>query len=76
MALVLVRNVAPEIVDKLKARAQRNRRSLEAEMRVILEAAVHEPAVDPLAEVERVRTLFANRTFPDSATLVREDRDR
>jgi plasmid stability protein len=76
MAQVLVRDVAPEIVDKLKARAQRNRRSLEAEMRVIFEAAVHEPAVDPFAEVERVRALFADRTFSDSAMLVREDRDR
>ncbi len=76
MAQVLVRDVTPEIVDKLKARAQRNRRSLEAEMRVIFEAAVHEIAVDPLAEVERVRALFADRTFSDSATLVREDRDR
>ena len=35
MAQVLVRDVAPEIVEKLKARAQRNQRSLEAELRMI-----------------------------------------
>ena len=77
MAQVLIRDVAPEVVNKLKARAQRNRRSLEAELRGIVEAAVmEEPAVDMLAEIERVRALFAGRTFDDSAALVREDRQR
>jgi plasmid stability protein len=76
MAQVLIRDVTPEVVDKLKARAQRNRRSLEAELRVICEQAVQEPAVDMRAEVERVRALFAGRHFEDSADLVREDRDR
>ncbi len=34
MAQVLIRDVAPEVVVKLKARALRNRRSLEAELRL------------------------------------------
>jgi hypothetical protein len=76
MAQVLVRGVAPEVVDKLKARARRNRRSLEAELRVIFEKAVDEPAGDMPAEVERVRALFAGRNFEDSAALLREDRQR
>ena len=76
MAQVLIRDVTPEVVDKLKARAQRNRRSLEAELRVICEAAAQESAVDMRAEVERVRALFTARSFEDSAGLVREDRDR
>jgi antitoxin FitA len=76
MAQVLVRDVAPEIVDRLKIRAQRNQRSLEAELRVIFEDAVQEPAQDRQAEVERIRVLFAGRNFDDSAALLREDRDR
>lgn len=76
MAQVLIRDVAPEVVDKLKARAQRNRRSLEAELRLIIEKAVAETAVDMLAEVDRVRALFAGRTFEDSTALQREDRER
>lgn len=76
MAQVLVRDVEADILDKLKARAKRNRRSLEAELRVIFEAAAEEPEVAMLAEVDRVRALFAGRTFEDSAQLLREDRDR
>ena len=76
MPQLLVRDMKPDVVEKLKARAQRNRRSLEAELRVIFEQAVEEPAVDMLAEVERVRALFAGRTFDDSTMLVREDRLR
>ena len=76
MAQVLIRDVDPEVVVKLKARAQRNRRSLEAELRLIFEEAVQEPKFDMRAEVERVRALFAGRTFEDSAALVREDRER
>ncbi len=76
MAQVLIRDVTPEVVDKLKARAQRNRRSLEAELRIICEQAAQETTVDMRAEVERVRTLFTGRHFEDSTELVREDRDR
>lgn len=76
MAQLLVRDVAPEVVEKLKGRAQRNRRSLEAELRVILQDAVQEPATDMQAEVERVRALFAGRSFEDSTALLRADRER
>ena len=76
MAQVLIRDVAPEVVERLKARALRNHRSLESELRLICETAVEEPAVDMLAEVDRVRMLFSGRTFSDSAELLHEDRTR
>ena len=76
MAQVLIRGVAPDVMNRLKSRAQRNRRSLEAELRVILANAVAEPAVHMLAEVTRVRALFKGRTFDDSTALLREDRER
>lgn len=78
MAQVLVRDIAPEIVDRLKIRAQRNQRSLEAELRIIFENAVQEPAKEQQnrqAEVERIRALFAGRRFEDSAALLCEDRE-
>ena len=76
MAQVLVRDVDTQIVEKLKQRARQNGRSLEAELRLILQraAGVLDSAV--LAEVERVRSMFQGRTFSDSAELIREDRDR
>lgn len=76
MAQVLIRDVDPSIVERLKHRAQRNRRSLEAELRVIVEKAAQEPNVDLTAEVNQVRALFAGRSFADSAGLIHEDRDR
>ena len=76
MAQLLVRDVAPEVVENLKKRALRNRRSLEAELRIVLQEAAEVPVVSMQQEVERVRTLFAGRSFSDSATLLREDRER
>jgi antitoxin FitA len=76
MAQVLVRDVEPTVIEKLKARAKENGRSLEAELRLILQRAAGDDIDDALAEVERVRALFAGRTFSDSAELVREDRER
>lgn len=76
MAQVLIRGIAPAVVEKLKVRARLNHRSLEAELRAICGEAVRDPVGSELDEVDRVRALFAGRAFSDSATLVREDRDR
>ena len=75
MAQVLVRDVEPETVEKLKQRAGKNGRSLEAELRLILRQAADQSG-DPWAEIERVRAAFAGRTFSDSSEPIREDRDR
>ena len=76
MAQVLIRDIAPDLVEKLKARAQRNHRSLEAELRVICTEAVRTPAGAIEEDLERVRALFSGRTFSDSAVLLRDDRGR
>jgi hypothetical protein len=76
MAQILVRNVAKPVVDRLKRRARRGGRSLESEVRAILEQAAR---VDPAGArelVDRIRAQFRGRRFPDSAELIREDRDR
>jgi plasmid stability protein len=76
MAQVLVRDLEPAVIEKLKKRAQQNRRSLEAELRLILQRAAGEVTTQLTPEVERVREMFAGRTFSDSAELIREDRER
>ncbi len=75
MAQVLVRDVEPVVVDRLKQRAKKSGRSLEAELRLILEQAAQSKPEDALAAALRVRALFAGQTFSDSAALLREDRD-
>lgn len=74
MAQVLVRDLEPEVMERLKERAKRHGRSLEAELRCILREAGQTAAVTP--DVARLQALFEGRTFTDSAELVREDRER
>lgn len=71
------------IVDKLKVRAQRQGRSLEAELKAILEAAAEAEVVDKAAamaaaweRIDKARTRYAGRIFSDSTELIREDRER
>jgi plasmid stability protein len=76
MAQVVIRGLDAEVVEKLKERAQRSGRSLEAELRFVLRQAASEDYASARAAVERVRALFEGRRFTDSTKLVREDRDR
>lgn len=76
MAEVLVRDLDLAVVEKLKIRAKQNRRSLQGELKCILEQAASNSAIDTGAERERIRSMFAGRTFSDSAELLREDRER
>lgn len=53
MSQILVRNLSPEVVERLKNRARLNRRSLEAEVREILDDAasrVSTGTVSPLLQ--------------------------
>jgi antitoxin FitA len=79
MPQILVRDLDTKVVDKLKKRAQREGRSLQSEVKMILEQAVNVPKVD----METARQLsrqfqekFKGRPFPDTVSLIREDRDR
>ena len=77
MGQILIRGVAPGVIRRLKSRARRHRRSLEAELRDIVEtAAATADPVDAGAAVRRVRSMFGGRTFTDSAVLIRRDRAR
>ena len=76
MPQVLVRSLHAAVVKKLKLRARQHRRSLQAEMKDILEQAATANTVDVRATVKRVRAMFAGQTFSDSAALIRRDRAR
>jgi len=78
MAQILVRDLAPETVAQLKSRAERHRRSLEAEVRLILEeaASLDERRREAWEFAQRMSKSLEGRVHSDSTELIREDRDR
>jgi len=77
MASVTIRNLDAAVVDKLKARARRNNRSLEAELRALLTVAAHGPGIAELrALAERIAALSPAPLASDSVDLLREDGER
>lgn len=78
MAQILVRRLDKTVVERLKRQAETNGRSLEAEVRRILEEAAEAPKVD--WETARkmaadFRKRFGDRTFDDSTEIIRAFRD-
>ncbi|MBW4494683.1 MAG: hypothetical protein KME26_16665 [Oscillatoria princeps RMCB-10] len=83
MIQILIQDLDPTVADRLKIRAGKHGRSLEAEVKAILEAAAEAEAVEKattMAEarklIEEGRQKYAGRTFSDSVELLREDRNR
>ncbi len=79
MAQILVRNLDDDVVERLKARAKANSRSLQAEVKMILQHASQQVSpAEAWAAIEQFREEMkgAGRTFSDSAELIREERDR
>ena len=77
MARVLIRDLDERTVEKLKARASRNRRSLQAELQMIVERAAAIDAVESRDVAARIRRkLSRRRKHSDSAALVADDRRR
>jgi antitoxin FitA len=77
MAGVLVRNLSPATVERLKSRAVRHRRSLQAEVKAILEQAADTLDMEEFrAAALAMQKRLAGRRQTDSAILIREGRDR
>jgi plasmid stability protein len=76
MARVLIRELDDRIVAKLKARAARNGRSLQAELQMIVERAAVVDIVDSRTAAARIRRMLNDRTHSDSAALLADDRRR
>ena len=75
MPNLLIRDLDPDILEKLKRAAAEHGRSLQAEIHEILRQA----SMRNMAETRRISDYwlkyFAGRTFSDSTQLIREDRD-
>lgn len=71
-----IKNVPDNVVERLRARAARHRRSLQGELLAIVEAAVSPPAPltlpEVLAEIRRLQLT----TPAEAAALVRAGRNR
>jgi plasmid stability protein len=77
MGQLLVRGVDDDVIERLKSRAESHHRSLEAELRDILEQASRQVDVSVAADLaDRIRRKLEGRPHSDSAELIREDRER
>lgn len=76
MSQILVRGLDEGLVLRLKERAVRNGRSLEAEVRTILERSATRPDEAVRGLLDQLRTRLEGRRFSDSNDLVAEDRER
>jgi plasmid stability protein len=76
MAQVLIRNIPDAVVEAHRARAKAHGRSLEQELRNVIERAAPYAPEERLAVAEWFQSLTPVGDRSDPATLIREDRDR
>ena len=76
MAQVLVRDLSEAVVERLKKRARNHGRSLQAELRLIIEQAALTDMTEARRLSQRIRRKLAGREHTDSGVLVAHDRDR
>lgn len=69
MAVMTIRDLDDEVRDKLRIRAAHNKRSMEAEVRAILTAAVESPVERSLVDV---LLAFCQEAGPEVADLIPE----
>jgi plasmid stability protein len=81
MSEILVRDLDEAIVEQLEARARNSGRSLQAELKLILEQSARSASArlsraTYRALADQVRAALGDRPQADSATLLAEDRAR
>ncbi|MCE3248961.1 MAG: uncharacterized protein K0R41_2786 [Geminicoccaceae bacterium] len=77
MAQLLVRDLDPAVVARLKDKARQNQRSLQGELKAILEeAAARATRDEALAMIDKWQRKWGDRVFSDSTQMIREDRDQ
>lgn len=78
MANVLLRDIPEEVLKRLKNMAKAHKRSLQQELRVVLENTVSQTSPDVFQKVSKLRMELRKKgiRFTDSAKLLREDRLR
>jgi antitoxin FitA len=75
---VLIRDLDDETVETLKKRASERNRSLQAELKAIVEEAAAQDWSKTWAAADRIfeELLRSGQKFSDTTALLREDRDR
>jgi len=76
MARVLIRDLDERTVQRLKTRALRNGRSLQAELQMIVERAAAVDILETREVAARIRKKLGGRNHSDSAALLADDRRR
>ncbi len=76
MAEIRVRDLDPEIVARLKSRARLHGRSLQKEIKLILEESTPVDIRQAAKLMELWQERLAGRSFADSAEQLRQDRER
>jgi plasmid stability protein len=66
MPSILVRDLSPETIKQLKARAHRSGRSMQSELKCILEGAAKMESLDAALLSARIRRLLSDRQHTDS----------
>lgn len=73
---VLVRDLSSEALEVLKDRARNNQRSLQVELKAILELAAQTTLADARTVAAKIRRSLGKVSHSDSVVLLREDRGR
>ena len=79
MADIIIRDLNPDVMERLEDLAKRHGLSVEEEVKDIIESVVPSPAsslTDPLEISDYWHQRLAGRMTSDNADLIREDRER
>ena len=74
MPSIHIRDLSEATLQKLRSRARRHDRSLQAELKLILEEAAARDWTATLLRADRMRRRLARRVHDDSAQLIARDR--
>jgi len=69
LANILVRDLSPDTVRMIKSRAHRNGRSMQSELKSILEGAAKMESLDAALLSARIRRMLSNRDHTDSTEI-------
>lgn len=72
----LIRGLDETTMKALRERAEKNGRSLQAEIKDTLRRSVKMTKEESIAESRRLLSKFDGKVWPDSTASIREDRDR
>jgi plasmid stability protein len=76
MARLPVRDLEKETIERLKRRAKQHDRSLQGEVKLILQNAAKLSMAEASSIARDWQKRLSGKKFSDSALLIREDRDR